>query len=44
MSVETNVESRDLMITVAFILLRTVQIRDLTPAEYHQFLQAVNDK
>lgn len=44
MSVEANGQSRDLMITVAFIISRTVKITDLTPLEYEEFLQDVNNK
>lgn len=44
MTPEQNVQLRDLMITVAFTILRIVQISDLTSAEYNEFLRAVNDK
>lgn len=44
MSMETNVQCRDLMIEIAFMLLNKVEITELTLKEYEQFLQAVDTK
>lgn len=44
MSMEANVQCRDLMIEIAFMLLEKVEISDLTLKEYEQFLQAFDTK
>lgn len=44
MNADTNIEIRDLMVKAAFLLLKSVDISDLTLKEYDQFLQAVNTK
>lgn len=44
MSIETDVEIRNIMIKLAFWLLTVVHISDLTLEEYEQFSQAVYNK